>query len=62
MMNACRISSHSNRLLLWTALPSALVLASIALSILGSSKPNHTPPPLEFSKFGGPVHSARDQP
>ncbi len=48
-MNQLSERSHSNRLLVWATLPPALVLAVSALSILGSSTPNHTPPPSKLA-------------
>jgi len=41
--------SRSNRLLLWTA----CIFAACALSILGSSTPNHTPPPSNLASSSG---------
>jgi hypothetical protein len=60
-MNGSGKTYRHNRLLIWAALPPALVLAASTLSILGSSTPNHTPPP-EFDKLGAAAFSARDQP
>ncbi len=52
-MNQLRERSHSNRLLVWVTLPPAFVLAVSALSILGSSTPNHTPPPSNLASSAG---------
>ena len=61
-MNASSKSPHPNRLMVWAALPLAFVLSTIAISILGSSTSQLTPPPFEVSKHDGSAFSARDQP
>jgi hypothetical protein len=60
-MNASSETPRLKHLFVWVALPGVFILAVSALSILGSSTPNHTPPP-EFDKLVESTISARAQP
>jgi len=52
-MNATSQTSRLNQLVVCVALPGTLVLAVATLSILGSSTPNHTPPPANLASSAG---------
>jgi len=60
-MNIKRVR-RQNRLILCATLPLALGVATASLALLGSSLPNHNPPPRTSDKSVEPTFPARDQP